>query len=129
MLPASSQTARHLSPSPQGLRQRPLGRATTFAEGHTPLNRRQSSFISETLSETRRSLRSSTDDIFLPRAKGQDDQQDDEDSNHWHSAPLVLALLPAVGGMFFTNGSAFITDVTLLAMAAIFMNWALRSPW
>lgn len=126
VLPASTQTARHVSPSPHGLRHRPLGRAATFAE--SPVPRRRSSFLSETLSETRRSLRSSTDDILLPRARGEDDSNDHE-FNHWHSAPLVLALLPAVGGIFFTNGSAFITDVTLLALAAIFMNWALRSPW
>src|SRR5882757_5268023 len=116
------------SPSPQGLRQRPLGRASTFAEGHPQLNRRRSSFLSETFSETRKSLRSSTDDILLPRAR-RDDIDDHDDNSHWQSLPLGLALLPAVGGLLFKNGSAVITDVTLLGLAAIFMNWALRSPW
>ncbi|KAK5064621.1 hypothetical protein LTR84_000455 [Exophiala bonariae] len=125
----STQSGRHVSPSPHGLRHRPLARAATFADGHPQMNRRRSSFLSETLSETRKSFRSSTDDIFLPRARGENDFQDQDDTSHWHSLPLVLALLPAVGGIFFTNGSAFITDVTLLALAAIFMNWALRSPW
>jgi hypothetical protein len=128
-LPPLLQTGRRVSPSSHDLRQRPLGRATTFAEGNVPLNRRSSSFLSETLSETRRSLRSSTDDIFLPRPKGEDGVEDHDDSSHWQSLPLLLALLPAVGGLFFKDGSAVITDVTLLGLAAIFMNWALRSPW
>ncbi|KEF61170.1 uncharacterized protein A1O9_02735 [Exophiala aquamarina CBS 119918] len=125
----STQSGRHISPSPHGLRQRPLGRSAAFADGYAQLNRRRSSFLSETLSETRKSLRSSTDDIFLPRARGEKDFQDQDDASHWHSLPLALALFPAVGGVFFKNGSAFVTDVTLLALAAIFMNWALRSPW
>lgn len=105
-----------------------MGRASTFVEGTTQFDRRSSSFLSETLSETRRSLRLSTDDILLPRAKEEDDDEQD-DASHWQSLPLVLALLPAVGGLLFKNGSAVITDVTLLGLAAIFMNWALRSPW
>lgn len=125
----STYSGRHVSPSPHGLRHRPLGRAATFADGYAQMNRRRSSFLSETLSETRRSLRSSTDDILLPRARGENDLQDQDDASHWHSLPLALALFPAIGGIFFKNGSAFITDVTLLALAAIFMNWALRSPW
>ncbi|KIX98197.1 uncharacterized protein Z520_06277 [Fonsecaea multimorphosa CBS 102226] len=129
VLPPLASSGRQISPSPQGLRQRPLGRASTFAEGNPPLNRRRSSFLSETFSETRKSLRSSTDDILLPRARNDDDLHDHDDNSHWQSLPLGLALLPAVGGMFFKNGSAVITDVTLLGLAAIFMNWALRSPW
>lgn len=127
-LPAT-QSGRHISPSPHGLRHRPLARAATFADGQAQMNRRRSSFLSETFSETRKSFRSSTDDILLPRARGENSFEDQDDASHWHSLPLALALLPAVGGIFFKNGSAFITDVTLLALAAIFMNWALRSPW
>ncbi|KIX10036.1 uncharacterized protein Z518_01117 [Rhinocladiella mackenziei CBS 650.93] len=128
-LPPPIHSGRRVSPSPHGLRQRPLGRSSTFAEGHAQLNRRRGSFLSETLSETRKSLRSSTDDILLPRAKEGDDLQVHDDTSHWQSLPLGLALLPAVGGLLFKNGSAVITDVTLLGLAAIFMNWALRSPW
>ncbi|EXJ93123.1 hypothetical protein A1O3_01680 [Capronia epimyces CBS 606.96] len=127
--PPPIQTGRRVSPSPHGLRQRPLGRASTLIESNAQLSRRRSSFLSETLSETRKSFRSSTDDILLPRPKGASDLQDDDDTSHWQSLPLVLALLPAVGGLLFKNGSAVITDVTLLGLAAIFMNWALRSPW
>ncbi|OAG34591.1 hypothetical protein AYO21_11236 [Fonsecaea monophora] len=128
-IPSIASSGRQVSPSPHGLRQRPLGRASTFAENNPQLSRRRSSFLSETFSETRKSLRSSTDDILLPRARDDDDFHDHDDNSHWQSLPLGLALLPAVGGMFFKNGSAVITDVTLLGLAAIFMNWALRSPW
>jgi CHASE3 domain sensor protein len=34
-----------------------------------------------------------------------------------------------MGGIFFTNGTAFVTDILLLALAAIFMNWSVRLPW
>ncbi|KAI1613842.1 hypothetical protein EDD36DRAFT_208704 [Exophiala viscosa] len=130
-VPESIQTGRTISPSP-GLRQRAFGRTSTFAEENARQGRRSSSFLSESLSDTRKSLRSSTtvDDILLPRPRGADDLDDIHDeSSHWQSLPLGLALLPAVGGLFFKNGSAIVTDVTLLGLAAIFMNWALRSPW
>ncbi|KIW20391.1 hypothetical protein PV08_00966 [Exophiala spinifera] len=128
-LQPSTQTTHRDSPSPHGLRLRPLGRASTFAEDNNRSGRRSSSFISETLSETRRSLRTSTDDILLPRLKDGDDIVDNDENSNWQSLPLGLALLPAVGGLLFKNGSAVITDITLLGLAAIFMNWALRSPW
>jgi hypothetical protein len=43
--------------------------------------------------------------------------------------PLVLALLPAVGGLFFEGGSAFFTDIILLGLAAIFLRWSVTQPW
>ena len=49
--------------------------------------------------------------------------------SHWHSVPLALALLPALGGLFFEKGSTVITDITLLTLAAVFLNWSLRLPW
>lgn len=47
----------------------------------------------------------------------------------WHSAPLAFALLPALGGLLFQNGSAVVTDVMLLGLAGIFLNWSVRVPW
>ena len=47
----------------------------------------------------------------------------------WHSSPLAFAILPALGGLLFKDGSAFVTDVLLLGLAAIFMNWSIRLPW
>jgi hypothetical protein len=80
---------------------------------------------SDSVSEARNSIRSSTDDLFLPRVA----KEDPAEESHWHSAPLGLALLPAIAGVFFQNGSVFVTDVTLLVLAAIFLNWSVRLPW
>ncbi|CAG8931770.1 unnamed protein product [Penicillium salamii] len=96
----------------------------------SPLNRsfdRRNSTLSDSISEARNSIRSSTDDLFLPRvSKGHDVQLEE---SHWHSTPLGLALLPAIAGVFFQNGSSIVTDVTLLVLAAIFLNWSVRLPW
>ena len=127
--PSGPGSPRPLSPPPPGLRHRPLGRAATFADPLMPLNRRRSSMFSEVLSDARKSLRSSTDDLLLPGLSPSRSHQAVDESSHWQSLPLGLALLPAIGGLVFKDGSAFITDITLLALAAIFMNWALRMPW
>lgn len=74
------------------------------------------------------SLKSSTDDLLIPRVRTTGMGIDHEPS-HWHSAPLGLALLPAVGGLFFKDGSAVVTDITLLLLAAVFLNWSVRLPW
>ncbi|KAJ5664966.1 uncharacterized protein N7477_007414 [Penicillium maclennaniae] len=88
---------------------------------------RRNSTLSDSISEARNSIRSSTDGLFLPRvAKGEDPATEE---SHWHSAPLGLALLPAIAGVFFQNGSVFVTDVTLLILAAVFLNWSVRLPW
>jgi hypothetical protein len=128
-LPPASQPTRRISPPPSQLRQRGLNRGATFADGFVPLNRRRNSVFSEGLSETHKSLRSSTDDLLLPRYKSGSAIASQHKPSHWHSIPLGLALLPAVGGLLFKDGSAVITDVTLLALAAIFLNWAVRLPW
>ena len=128
-LPSSSQSSRYVSPPPSQLRQRGLNRAATFADGSMPASRRRSSVFSEGLSETRKSILSTTDDLLLPRYNSGSSLVDHHEPSHWQSIPLGLALLPAVGGLFFHNGSAVITDITLLALAAIFLNWSVRLPW
>ena len=110
--------------SPSPFRHQPLGRAATFADGYPSLRKRRSS----TFSDSAHSLRSSTDDLLLPRAKPSEEVTHPEES-HWESVPLVLALLPAVGGLIFKNGGAVVTDISLLALAAIFLNWSVRLPW
>ncbi|KAL4940716.1 hypothetical protein BDV06DRAFT_196007 [Aspergillus oleicola] len=132
------------SPNPmspgQGLRHRGLTRAATIADSPTgtPLTtggathpQRRNSTLSDSVSEARNTIRSSTDELLFPRAAQIRDgeMRDDESESHWHSAPLGLALLPAIAGIFFQNGSAFVTDVTLLALAAVFLNWSVRLPW
>ena len=87
--------------------------------------RRRSSNLSEySLQETRRSLR---DDLLSPLPEGAKPGQHEESG--WASAPLAFALLPAVGGLLFTNGSAIVTDVMLLGFAGIFLHWSVTLPW
>jgi hypothetical protein len=55
---------------------------------------------------------------------------DEDGMNNWHnSTPLAFAILPAVAGLLFKNGSAFVTDILLLGLAAVFMHWSIRIPW
>ena len=81
-----------------------------------------------TFSLDRASLKSSTDDLLLPRAGRVGSEQSNYES-HIHSLPLAMALLPAVGGMLFSGASVVLTDVTLLVLASVFLNWAVRLPW
>lgn len=128
-LPSSSPARPGRSPSPPRLRQRPLARSATFGDSNVPLNRRRSSVFSDNVSDAKKSIRSSTDDLLLPRASGAGPFDHVNELSHWHSIPLGLALLPAVGGLIFQDGSAVVTDITLLALAAIFLNWSVRLPW
>ena len=127
---SAKSTARHNSSSSSPLRQRPLGRAATVADVSNPLRHRRSSTfsVSDSVDDARQSIRSSTEDLLLPRARSPDVHADHEHS-HWHSIPLALALLPALGGLFFEGGSAVVTDLTLLGLAAVFLNWSVRLPW
>lgn len=121
------------------LRRRGSARTSISSDDASGLqDQRRNSTISDTVSETRNSIRSSTGNLFFPRASGEIDGDHDSssvnadsasDESLWNSAPLLLALLPAVAGVFFRNGSAFITDVTILIMAAVFLNWSVRLPW
>lgn len=122
----NARTSGRASPSP--LRQRPLARPSTFGDVGSPFGKRRSSLMADSIDDARQSLKSSTDDLLLPRVRASGLETHQEPS-HWHSAPLALALFPAVGGLFFTNGSAVVTDITLLLLAAVFLNWSVRIPW
>lgn len=121
-----AKTTARQSDSP--IRNRLLGRVSTIPDISNPLRHRRSSNFSDSVESTRQSIKSSTDNLLLPRATSAELESNHEPS-HWHSAPLALALLPAVGGLFFHNGSAVVTDLTLLGLAAIFLNWSVRLPW
>lgn len=130
--PRSSFTDKDKEENNSGLRQRGPARAvtTTFAEdlNSTSVSRRNST-LSDSVSEARNSIRSSTDDLFLPRVSRRTNDVDLQEESHWQSAPLGLALFPAIAGVFFKNGGAVVTDITLLVLAAIFLNWSVRLPW
>nr|POF06248.1 hypothetical protein CFP56_75543 [Quercus suber] len=90
--------------------------------------RRRSSVLS--LSSLDDAAQSFADDIINPRTHKSTIRKDGEDEvTHWHSTPLAFAILPAVAGLLFKNGSTFVTDVLLLALAAVFLNWSVRLPW
>ncbi|KAJ5833540.1 hypothetical protein N7474_001851 [Penicillium riverlandense] len=110
----------------QTLRRRATPLRAATVEGWV---QRRNSTLSDSISEARHSIRSSTDSLFLPRVSGDSEGHVSTEESHWHSAPLGLALLPAIAGVFFKEGSAFVTDVTLLVLAAIFLNWSVRLPW
>ncbi|KAK4621496.1 hypothetical protein CLAFUW4_07428 [Fulvia fulva] len=128
-LPSRTATTGSTSALPQSAaaRQR-LSQRTSSHQGTSPsprpdpLLRRRSSLISyssfEDLSE-----------IVSPKTGSRKDHDEDNELTHWHSSPLAFAILPALGGLVFKNGSAFVTDVLLLGLAAIFMNWSIRLPW
>ena len=122
----AAQSSARSSSSP--LHHRLTKHVPTFTDLTSPVDRRRNSLISDSVDDVRSSIRSSTDDLLLPKVKGSGLETHHEPS-HWHSAPLALALLPAVGGLVFRDGSAIVTDVTLLAVAAVFLNWSVRVPW
>ncbi|KHJ32967.1 hypothetical protein EV44_g2120 [Erysiphe necator] len=91
--------------------------------------RRRSSNISDySLKDAKNAIQTSTEDLLYPRINilGNESTQT---TSPWHSAPLAFALLPALAGILFTNGSGIVTDVMLLGLAAIFLNWSVRLPW
>ncbi|TVY22402.1 hypothetical protein LHYA1_G008838 [Lachnellula hyalina] len=84
---------------------------------------------SSTLSDYSKGFQSSTDDLLLPKPSATGHEESRHESSAWDSVPLAFALLPAIGGMLFTNGGSVITDVMLLGLAAVFLNWSVRLPW
>ncbi|RKF57164.1 hypothetical protein OnM2_076040 [Erysiphe neolycopersici] len=91
--------------------------------------RRRSSNISDfSLKDTKTTIQASSEDILFPRLSTLGNESI-QVTSPWHSAPLAFALLPALAGILFTNGSGIVTDVMLLGLAAIFLNWSVRLPW
>ncbi|KAI0527981.1 hypothetical protein F5B22DRAFT_14287 [Xylaria bambusicola] len=70
-------------------------------------------------------LESSADDLLNPSKSNTEEQP----KSLFVYIPLTLALLPAIAGLFFENGSAFFTDLILLTLAAVFLHWSVTQPW
>lgn len=98
-----------------------LATENSFAE-RGGLGRRRSSTLSEY------SFGEEARDLLNPRPAGVTPPSTDDMSN-WASVPLAFALLPAVGGLLFKNGSAVVTDVMLLGLSAVFLHWSVTHPW
>ncbi|KAI9679077.1 MAG: hypothetical protein M1829_001747 [Trizodia sp. TS-e1964] len=110
------------------LRLRAPARAKPFNEAASSHRFRRESLFSDVSDDTRNSIFSATDDILFPKPKV-DGPHTSHEATNWHSVPLAFAILPALGGLAFHNGSAVVTDVMLLGLAAVFLNWSIRLPW
>ena len=94
----------------------------------SPTGRRRTSIMTSDSFE-RQSIRSSADELFSPSVVRPAAVKALEKPSHLHAAPLVLALLPPLGGLLFHNGSALFTDFTILATASVFLYWSIMLPW
>ncbi|KAI0481814.1 hypothetical protein F4859DRAFT_436225 [Xylaria cf. heliscus] len=106
---------------PSSLRRRLNGnRPPPSAEnnGFTNLRRRSSTYSDY--------LETSADEILNP---SKTHTEETRPKSPYVYIPLTLALLPAVAGIFFENGSAFFTDLILLSLAAVFLHWSVTQPW
>jgi hypothetical protein len=83
--------------------------------------RRSSTFSEYSFPEVKRNLH---EDIISPAGTLAVSHE-----NRWTWVPLLFALLPAFGGMVHSNGVAFMSDIVLLGLAAVFLNWSVTQPW
>ncbi|KAK1240710.1 hypothetical protein MKX07_006143 [Trichoderma sp. CBMAI-0711] len=83
--------------------------------------RRSSNFSEYSLSEAR--------DILNPRPYPQGEQVSNHEASPLASLSLAFALLPAIAGVLFQNGTSVATDIMLLGLAAIFLHWSVTQPW
>ncbi|KAF5026055.1 hypothetical protein F66182_1847 [Fusarium sp. NRRL 66182] len=85
--------------------------------------RRSSNFSEYSFSEAR--------DLLNPQLRDPSnaDSSSHEESSSLASLSLAFALLPAISGVLFKNGSAVVTDVMLLGLAGVFLHWSVTQPW
>lgn len=87
------------------------------SETHLP--RRRSSNFTDYSTEAR--------DILNPRASK--DGASEPENSSLASISLAFALLPALAGAFFKDGSAVVTDLMLLGLSGVFLHWSVTQPW
>lgn len=133
---ASSSQHTDLAPSTtsfRGPRRKSSGQSLSSSHSRSPdqrsqpSDRRASTFSLSSIDELSQSL---TEDLINPSfTRERKGESEDDEVTNWHSTPLLFALLPAVGGVLFKEGAAVVTDLLILGLAAIFLNWSVRLPW
>lgn len=105
------------------------GETPALPQAQAQALRRRSSTLSDfSLIEAQKSIRHGTQDILNP-SPARDSVQSRDTSSILSSLPLAFALLPALFGVLFEGGTAFITDVLLLALVFIFLRYTITQPW
>jgi hypothetical protein len=84
-----------------------------------PPPRRSSNFSDYSLGEARDILNPKPTEFDIPHPE----------TSSLASLSLAFALLPALAGSLFENGSAVVTDIMLLGLSAVFLNWSVTQPW
>ncbi|KAK4996308.1 hypothetical protein LTR66_004054 [Elasticomyces elasticus] len=129
--PTAHTTATSLPPLPS--RHRFSGRQSSFTDAASPsmAHRRSSLLSSSSVEDARNSIRSSADGLLLSARAGhrKSSVTSDMEDSHWHNTPLAFAALPAIAGLLFQNGSAFVTDALLLGLGVLFLYWTSFLPW
>ena len=101
-------------------RRLPSNTSATAENPFAEARRRSSNFSDLSLNDAQQSVGNNDDGLWNPGAQR---------VQPGTVIPLALALMPALGGILFTNGSAFLTDVILLGLAAVFLHWSVTQPW
>ncbi|KAF4457565.1 hypothetical protein F53441_615 [Fusarium austroafricanum] len=84
--------------------------------------RRSSNFSEYSLSEAR--------DLLNPQLRDPSSSESSSgETSSLASLSLAFALLPAISGILFKNGSAIVTDIMLLGLAGVFLHWSVTQPW
>lgn len=107
-----SRKRRQLSSSPSASARRDLDGG---------LRRRSSNLSNYSFGEAR--------DILNPHPQSSDDDFSAPESSSLASISLAFALLPALAGAVFKNGSALVTDLMLLGLSGVFLHWSVTQPW
>ncbi|KAI9762621.1 MAG: hypothetical protein M4579_000239 [Chaenotheca gracillima] len=119
-----------------------LTRAATIADMGLRDRRRKSSAAGDSPGATLDSVRNSSRDerrpsSLWPSAEELLQPKPDESSlggisherSNWHRVPLLIGVIPACAGIAFENGNMVMTDIILLALAALFLHWSVKLPW
>ena len=89
--------------------------------GPPRLPRRSSNFSEYSLNEAR--------NLLNPQRPQDHDAESGDTTSSLAGLSLAFALLPALAGAIFQNGSAVVTDIMLLGLAGVFLHWSVTQPW